>query len=234
MRLHAGTYVQGTEGARRGGARQGGCCCRAAAVVSPLLLWGAAVGCCCCAALPLLAAQQLPAAAFHKRPLARPLPPPLPAGSVETSLNLINPLGYAEQVSIGAEVGSQATNVYTLAISQPRPGGLPAVGDLRLHQLSHNYGPWSSYSELLRGGVATLTTCAGAGCEEGQAGEGGRSSGCSRLVQLVGPALEPAPAPGKRRPRPLLPAHPPTHAPLLPPAARTAAWRRRTSWAGGG
>lgn len=62
------------------------------------------------------------------------------------------------QVSVGAEYGSQATNVYTLAATKPvRLGGRPLLADVRLHQLGHNYGPWSSYTELLRGGVLTLT-----------------------------------------------------------------------------
>lgn len=79
-------------------------------------------------------------------------------GSVEASLNLNNPLGYAEQVTLGCEYGSQNTNVYSLGVSKPRPGGTPALLDLRLHQLFHNYQPWSSYTELLRGGVVTLAS----------------------------------------------------------------------------
>ncbi|PRW61285.1 Sorting and assembly machinery component 50 [Chlorella sorokiniana] len=79
-------------------------------------------------------------------------------GSVETSLNLTNPLGYAEQISVGAEYGSQSTNVYTLAVTKPKPWGAPLLADVRLHQLGHNYGQWSSFAELLRGGSVTLTS----------------------------------------------------------------------------
>ncbi|KAI7844949.1 hypothetical protein COHA_001596 [Chlorella ohadii] len=78
-------------------------------------------------------------------------------GSVETALNLTNPLGYAEQISIGAEYGSQSTNVYTIAVTKPKPWGAPLLADVRLHQLGHNYGQWSSFAELLRGGSITLT-----------------------------------------------------------------------------
>lgn len=113
------------------------------------------------------------------------------------------------QISVGAEYGSQSTNVYTLAVtkvgcwamlrhafgwcmqsacfrcasccqasarllpatsrindpvfhhpincSQPKPWGAALLADVRLHQLGHNYGQWSSYAELLRGGSVTLT-----------------------------------------------------------------------------
>ncbi|KAL4452572.1 hypothetical protein ABPG75_008234 [Micractinium tetrahymenae] len=79
-------------------------------------------------------------------------------GSVQTSLNLTNPLGHAEQVSLGAEYGSQATNIYTLAVTKPKPFGAALLADVRLHQLGHNYQPWSSYAELLRGGQVTLSS----------------------------------------------------------------------------
>lgn len=51
---------------------------------------------------------------------------------------------------MGAEYGSQSTNVYSLGLAVPRPWGNPALLDLRIHQLFHNYQPWSSYTELLR------------------------------------------------------------------------------------
>jgi len=40
---------------------------------------------------------------------------------------------------------------------QPKPWGAPLLADVRLHQLGHNYGQWSSFAELLRGGSVTLT-----------------------------------------------------------------------------
>lgn len=43
------------------------------------------------------------------------------------SLNLTNPLGYAEQISASAEYGSQSTNVYSLGVTKPRPSGLPLL-----------------------------------------------------------------------------------------------------------
>lgn len=63
------------------------------------------------------------------------------------------------QVTLGAEYGSQSTNVYSLGVSKPRPGGTASLLDLRLHQLFHNYQPWSSYTELLR--CAQAGSCAG-------------------------------------------------------------------------
>ena len=63
--------------------------------------------------------------------------PYVPAGSVEASVNLNNPLGYAEQVSLTAEYGSQSTNVFSLAITKPKPAGLPLLLDFRLNQLFH-------------------------------------------------------------------------------------------------
>ncbi|PSC74144.1 sorting and assembly machinery component 50-like protein B-like [Micractinium conductrix] len=79
-------------------------------------------------------------------------------GSVQTSLNLTNPLGYAEQVSVGAEYGSQSSSEFHLALTKPKPWGKPLLADVRLHQLGHNYQRWSSYAELLRGGQVTLSS----------------------------------------------------------------------------
>ena len=199
VRLHAGTYVQGTEGAPLADAQQqrsrpvavaGGGCRRRQQ--RQLCLRGACRGAVAPDACSTGVGQPLrcpcPRRPRHQcRPLtAHPTHPPLPAGSVETSLNLTNPLGHAEQISLGAEYGTQSTNVYTLSATKPvrlpawataagggaggssgvaingRQAGVPAVADLRLHQLFHDYGRWSSYSELLRGGVATLTRWAGA------------------------------------------------------------------------
>lgn len=78
-------------------------------------------------------------------------------GSVETSVNLTNPLGYAEQVSLGVEYGTQATNVYTLALTKPKPLGRSLLADVRLHQQVHSCQTWSSYVELVRGGAVTLS-----------------------------------------------------------------------------
>lgn len=76
---------------------------------------------------------------------------------MEVSVNLTNPSGHAEQVSLGAEYGSQASNVYTLALTKPRPGGRPLLADVRLHQLGHSHQAASSYVELVRGGALTLS-----------------------------------------------------------------------------
>lgn len=65
--------------------------------------------------------------------------------------------GLPRQVSLSAEYGSQATNIYTLAVTKPKPWGRPLLADVRLHQLGHNYQPWSSYAEVLRGGQVTLS-----------------------------------------------------------------------------
>lgn len=75
------------------------------------------------------------------------------------SLNLTNPLGHAEQVSVAAEYGSQSSNVYSLAVTKPRPRGLPLLLDLRVNQLFHSHQWASSFSELTRGGALTATTC---------------------------------------------------------------------------
>lgn len=140
-----------------GGWAGGGCGRRRRALTSPACM------ClhCCCSAGVQRGSHPAATRSFHG-------PLHCLAGSLETSLNLTNPLGYAEQISIGAEYGTQSTNVYTLALTKPvrlrwggpRPG-VPATADLRLHQLFHDYGRWSSYSELLRGGVATLTRWVG-------------------------------------------------------------------------
>ena len=84
------------------------------------------------------------------------------AGSVEGALKLCNPLGYAEQITLRAECGSQSpaglnSTTYALALTKPRPFGLGVVADARLHQLFHNCTRWSSYTELLRGGALTLS-----------------------------------------------------------------------------
>jgi hypothetical protein len=78
-----------------------------------------------------------------------------PAGSVEASLNLNNPLGYAEQISLTAEYGSQSTNVYSFAVTKPRPSGLPVLLDLRLNQLFHRCsGPAADGMVLWLAGAA--------------------------------------------------------------------------------
>ena len=78
---------------------------------------------------------------------------------MEASLNLTNPVGYAEQVSLGAEYGSQSTSIYRLGLTKPKAFGRPLLADVRLHQLAHNFSRWSSYAELLRGGALTLSRC---------------------------------------------------------------------------
>lgn len=84
-------------------------------------------------------------------------PAALFAGTVEASLNLNNPIGNAEQISIGIEHGTMHTNVYSVAYTHPKPWGLPAIADLRLHQLFSDREPWSSYVERMRGGIATIS-----------------------------------------------------------------------------
>jgi outer membrane protein insertion porin family len=79
------------------------------------------------------------------------------AGTMEVSLNVNNALGYAEQIAASVEYGLQRSNVCSLSLTKPRPWGRPLIGELRFHQLSNNFEKWSSFTELLRGGVATLT-----------------------------------------------------------------------------
>lgn len=78
-------------------------------------------------------------------------------GTVEASLNLTNPLGYAEQVSVGLEYGTQRTNLCSFTYTVPKPWNYPVIGDLRLQQLLTDRQPWSSYVERLRGGMVTVT-----------------------------------------------------------------------------
>lgn len=173
------------------------------------------------------------------------------------------------QISVGAEYGSQSTNVYTLAVtkvgccamlrtrlvdacsllafaaqvvvrhrrlcstrltpatscinvsipfcpidcSQPKPWGAALLADVRLHQLGHNYGQWSSYAELLRGGSVTLTR---------------QASGVA-LCMFKQHALPSEPRCGQpMASQPCLPSL------LLPFAVRTPGMLFRMSWAGGG
>ncbi len=39
------------------------------------------------------------------------------------ALGLTNPLGFAEQISLGIERGSQSSNTYSFGLSKPRPAG---------------------------------------------------------------------------------------------------------------
>ena len=147
VRLHAGTYVQGTEGE----AIMLLCyrchvfVCLTVWQQSALSGWGGTLLCSSCS----------PSHASLSPT------PALPPGSMETSLNLTNPLGYAEQVSLGAEYGSQSTSIYRLGLTKPKAFGRPLLADVRLHQLAHNFSRWSSYAELLRGGALTLSRLGG-------------------------------------------------------------------------
>jgi len=78
------------------------------------------------------------------------------ADTVEASLNLNNPFGYTDQVSIGVEHGTKHTNVYSVTYTLPKPLGRPVIADVRLHQLFSDREPWSSYVERLRGLIATI------------------------------------------------------------------------------
>ena len=78
-------------------------------------------------------------------------------GTVEAYLDLKNPFGEAEHVTVGIEHGSQRTNVCSVNYTVPKPGGYPVLADLRLQQLFNDREQWSSYVERLRGGVATIT-----------------------------------------------------------------------------
>jgi len=76
---------------------------------------------------------------------------------VEASLNLTNPFGYAEMISLGVEQGTQHTNTYSLSYTIPKPWGHPAIADIRINQLFSDKEFWSSYVQRLRGGTATVT-----------------------------------------------------------------------------
>ena len=81
----------------------------------------------------------------------------LNAGTVEASLNLNNPLGYAEQISAGLEYGTQRTNLANLTYTVPKPWNYPVIGDFRLQQLLTDRQTWSSYVERLRSGMVSVT-----------------------------------------------------------------------------
>jgi hypothetical protein len=91
-------------------------------------------------------------APFSEPPLSRPSP-----GTVEMSLNLNNPIGYAEAITFGLEYGTQRTNLCSLTYTIPKPWGHPAIADVRLQQLVTDREPWCSYVERLRGAVFTVT-----------------------------------------------------------------------------
>lgn len=73
-------------------------------------------------------------------------------GSVEFTLGLTNPVGYAESVQASAAFGSQTSNEYGLVFRKPRLGGGAWDGEIRLMQHSKSWERQSSYAELLRGG----------------------------------------------------------------------------------
>jgi hypothetical protein len=155
VRLHAGTYVQGTEGA----AIMLLCCCRHVFVCS---IWQQPALSLCPAGRDGWASTLLVVSSSCSPSHASLSPTPaLPPGSMDTSLNLTNPLGYAEQVSLGAEYGSQSTSIYRVGLTKPKAFGRPLLADVRLHQLAHDFSRWSSYAELLRGGALTLSRLGG-------------------------------------------------------------------------
>lgn len=79
-------------------------------------------------------------------------------GTGESSIRLINPTGHAEQLSASLVVGTKSTTSYSLDLTKPRPLGNPIILDAKLHQDRQSKELWSSYCELVRGGVVTVAT----------------------------------------------------------------------------
>jgi outer membrane protein insertion porin family len=78
--------------------------------------------------------------------------------TMESSLNLNNSMGRAEQAAFTLEYGSQRTNLWSATVTLPRPQGLSCIADVRLHQTFNDKSQWSSYTERLRGIIATVAT----------------------------------------------------------------------------
>ena len=76
---------------------------------------------------------------------------------MEVGVNLTNPLGRAEQVDLQLEQGSQSTNSFCLSYTRPRFWGR-GVADVRLQQVFHSYERWSSFTERVRGCLATVAS----------------------------------------------------------------------------
>ncbi len=69
-----------------------------------------------------------------------------------------SPLGYAEQLSFGGDVGSNKSNTIWFNLTKPRPYGRRMVVALRTNQLYHSYQQWSSYNEKVRGSLLSLAS----------------------------------------------------------------------------
>jgi hypothetical protein len=62
-----------------------------------------------------------------------------------------------------------------LSLAKSRPWAKRLLGEVRLHQLSSSQEKWSSFTELFRGGMATLTRWVGAH----------RESACDGRLRIV-------------------------------------------------
>ena len=72
------------------------------------------------------------------------------------TVNLTNPLGYAENLQLSAEVGHQSFSEVAFRIARPRISAKPLNVELALHQQNLNNEKWSSYREQMRGGILRL------------------------------------------------------------------------------
>ena len=78
------------------------------------------------------------------------------AGTVEAALNVSNPFGQAEQISLSVEQGTSKTNLSSITLTVPKPLGFPIHGDLRVQQFFTDRSSWSSHVERLRGCKLTV------------------------------------------------------------------------------
>ncbi|KAK9830313.1 hypothetical protein WJX72_010954 [[Myrmecia] bisecta] len=79
-------------------------------------------------------------------------------GSLELSVGLVNLLGTAETINVSVEYGTQSSNEYSLVLHKPRIYGKDLNAELAIHQLFRSQRPYSSFTEKLRGGMASLGT----------------------------------------------------------------------------
>ena len=78
------------------------------------------------------------------------------AGQAEAAVSFTNVLGYAENLTLSGQYGTASSNEFSATLAKPRPSGRPVSAELQVLQQFTNFQKWSSFSELLRGGIVSL------------------------------------------------------------------------------
>ncbi|KAK9784757.1 hypothetical protein WJX73_001773 [Symbiochloris irregularis] len=77
-------------------------------------------------------------------------------GQGEAAVSFTNVLGYAESLTFSGQYGTASSSEFSATLAKQRPWAKPVSVELQLLQQFTNFQKWSSFSELLRGGIVSL------------------------------------------------------------------------------